>query len=91
MPPTRSATALSLAYVITRIACAIAQSGLLTSCMNDCSLHGVCVRSQCECDLGWSGPDCSYPVMAFLNRKHHIIMSARVGQVLQLQRVRRHC
>jgi len=29
-------------------------------CLHDCSLHGSCVSGgECECDLGWTGEDCS--------------------------------
>ena len=37
----------------------------LTACKQDCSFHGICIDATCECDVGWSGEDCSYPVMAF--------------------------
>ena len=42
-------------------------SRLCAACENDCSFHGVCIGTECECDIGWSGTDCSYPVMAFVS------------------------
>ena len=45
----------------------VADSERLTACPNDCSFHGLCIGSECECDPGWSGEDCSYPVMAFVS------------------------
>jgi hypothetical protein len=40
---------------------------LLTACPNDCSFHGLCLGDMCECDPGWSGEDCSYPVHAYVS------------------------
>lgn len=31
------------------------------ACGNNCSGHGVCELSQCICELGWYGTDCSLP------------------------------
>jgi syndecan 4 len=28
-------------------------------CMNNCRGRGDCREGVCECDMGWSGPDCS--------------------------------
>ena len=43
------------------------EDGQLTACPNDCSFYGVCIQETCHCDVGYSGDDCSYPVMAFVN------------------------
>ena len=43
------------------------EPGQLTACPNDCSFYGVCIQETCHCDVGYSGDDCSYPVMAFVN------------------------
>ena len=43
------------------------EQGQLTACPNDCSFYGVCIEETCHCDAGYSGDDCSYPVMAFVN------------------------
>ncbi len=32
-----------------------------TICVNNCSSHGDCMFSQCYCQPGWSGNDCSIP------------------------------
>ena len=39
----------------------------LTACPNDCSFHGVCIRSTCECDLGWTSADCSLSVLSAIS------------------------
>ncbi len=30
-------------------------------CLNDCSFLGICEEGRCECQPGWTGPDCSEP------------------------------
>ena len=44
-----------------------ADADTLTACPADCAFHGLCIGQECHCDTGWSGADCSYPVMAFVN------------------------
>ena len=39
----------------------------LTACPSDCSFHGVCIRSTCECDLGWTSADCSLSVLSAIS------------------------
>jgi len=36
----------------------------ISTCINDCSKHGRCVRSNCACDEGYWGVDCSLKVGA---------------------------
>ena len=55
----------------------------LTACKQDCSFHGICIDATCECDVGWSGEDCSYPVMAFTDL-------ASVQYFRRPERARRH-
>ena len=40
---------------------------MLTACPNDCSFHGICIETECECDMGWAGEDCSYRPTAFVS------------------------
>lgn len=32
-------------------------------CLNQCSGRGECVRSYCQCHRGWTGADCSTPIV----------------------------
>ena len=40
---------------------------MLTACPNDCSFHGICIETECECDMGWAGEDCSYRPTVFVS------------------------
>ena len=31
-----------------------------STCLNACSAHGTCLDSECNCDDGWTGEDCSF-------------------------------
>jgi len=33
-----------------------------STCLNACSAHGTCLDSECNCDDGWTGEDCSFSV-----------------------------
>lgn len=37
-------------------------------CLNQCSDRGQCVRGFCMCDTGWSGSDCSIPMVPVLGK-----------------------
>ena len=39
----------------------------LTACTKDCSFHGLCIKTVCVCDPGWSGADCSHPAFALVS------------------------
>ena len=36
---------------------------VMSVCLNQCSGHGTCQRSFCVCEAGWSGADCSIPLL----------------------------
>lgn len=36
-------------------------AGPLETCMIDCGPHGHCFDSECQCDSGYAGADCSFP------------------------------
>ena len=34
--------------------CSGAGPAVLTACSHDCSFHGLCLGTTCECDTGWA-------------------------------------
>lgn len=41
----------------------LCQTIVRSFCLNQCSDRGACVRGFCQCAAGWSGSDCSIPIV----------------------------
>ena len=76
-PPTPSALRTATTERYPRCACYEDRGGRMCEivvrsfCLNQCSDRGECVRGFCMCTAGWSGSDCSIPMVPIPEDEEH--------------------